>query len=85
MLTITPGAGERLTSMLADAAPGIVVRIVFGFHGLSFQPSAVCPGDTTFLHAGRVVLTLDRHLSQALAEKTLHLRPTRDGEELDLR
>jgi hypothetical protein len=85
MLTITESAGERLTAMLEDSAPGVVVRIVFGFRGLSFQPSAVCPGDTTFMHHDRVVLTIDRHLSEALAERTLHIRSTREGEILDLR
>jgi hypothetical protein len=85
MLTITPDAGRRLIEMLGHAPPGVVIRIVFGFTGLRFQYSAVCPGDVAFSHDQRVVLALDRHLTDALSDKTLEMRDSDEGPILDLR
>ena len=86
MLTITDAAGAYLTEMLqkANAPEGVVVRIVFGFHGLEFQPSATCPGDTTFDFGGKTVLVLDKHLSTALSAKTLDTRKMGERVTLDL-
>ncbi len=85
MLTVTEAAGAHLAAMIDRASEGAVVRIVFGFRGLEFQPSAPLPGDSEFTHRGRIVLVLDANLSQALKDKTLDVRHTEDGEELDLR
>ncbi len=84
MLTVTPAARERLVAMLQEAPEAAVVRIVFGFRGLEFQCSAVFPGDTTFSHEGRIVLAMDRHLTDALRDKTLDMRDTPEGRILDL-
>ena len=84
MLTITEAAAAYLANKLDEEPAGEAVRFVFGLQGLEPQPSVVLPGDTTFEHQGRIVLVLDKTMSQMLEDKTLDVEETKDGSTLRL-
>lgn len=86
MLTVTETAGEFLSDVLdqSNAPADSAVRLVVGDGELSAAIDAQRPGDTTYDHQGRKVLLLDPKASDALAERTLDLQATPDGNRLGL-
>ncbi len=86
MLTLTEAAGGYLSDVLeqANAPTETAVRLKVGPDGLKAAIDEQRPGDAAYAHEGRKVLLLDESASEALAEKTLDLQPTPDGQRLGL-
>ncbi len=84
MLTITENAAEHLTQILVHAPEASVIRFVPEDNGLSLRVGQIHPGDTTFDHGDQTVLALDATTNEALADKSLDLRKTEQGEQLTL-
>ncbi len=84
MLTLSYTAGERLSLILADAgAPDdAAIRMVVDGDGFDLQFDTPRSGDTTFDHAAKVVLVIDKEVSDLLADTKLDVKVT--GEESEL-
>lgn len=83
MLTITETAGAYLAEILKgeELPEDIAIRLVYEEEGLAMEPDNQRPGDTIFEYEGRLVLMLDEHVAQLLADETLDV----DGTGLALR
>lgn len=86
MFVMTEAAGEYLCNVLERAAAPGEAAIRFELQGdaLVSKLDQPRPGDATFDHDGRRVLVMDDRVSELLAEATLDLQPTAEGEQLVL-
>ena len=86
MLQMTEDAGDLLTQYLKDSdkTRNAAVRFVLEDGEFSLEFDRPHPGDTQFLHAGRLVLLMDRAISESLANNTLDVTSTPKGQTLRL-
>jgi hypothetical protein len=84
MLTVTEQAGARLIQLLAASEDQSVLRIVQRDRRMRLRRDRARPHDSTFAHAGRVVLVLDEEISNRLAAGRLDIRQTDAGPRLKL-
>jgi Fe-S cluster assembly iron-binding protein IscA len=87
MLTVTKAAGTRLAHYIErqQCRPAVAVRLTQDGRRIMTTVDEKRPGDTTFEHQGRTVLLLDERLAQLLADETLDIRQTDEGDRLTLR
>lgn len=87
MLTVTLGARVRLKFKLArkKAADDLAMRFTRKTGGWKLRLDRERPADTAISHEGRVVLLLDKTVSQAMKDMTLDVRTTGAGPRLMLR
>ena len=73
MLTVTPEACAHMADLLERnrITEPQTIRLVPGEQGLGLRPDAPKPGDATFDHDGRTVLTMDQGLAEQLDGRTL--------------
>ena len=86
MLQMTEDAGDLLTQYLKDSdkTRKAAVRFVLEDGEFSLEFDRPHPGDAQFLHAGRLVLLMDRAISESLANHTLDVTTTPQGQTLRL-
>ena len=86
MFVMTESAGEYLCAVLdrANAPDEAAVRLAVEGDALISRLDKPRPGDATYDHDGRMVLVMDERVSQLLADTTLELQPTSEGEKLVL-
>lgn len=86
MLTVTPGARERLTLKLAHKKAGEheAMRFTGRPGGWKLSVDHARPADTAIIHQGRMVLLLDEAASQAMTNATLDIEETSLGPRLRL-
>lgn len=84
MLTVTDNAAAHLAQLLAEAPEQNVVRFSPGENGLTMHLGQPQPGDTTFEHDEKTVLAFDAAVNEMLADKTLDLHATQQGQQLAL-
>ena len=86
MLTVSYTASEYLDLMLAEAnAPDdAVIRLFADRDGFVLEIGTAQSGDTTFDHEGKVVLAIDKHTSEFLADMKLDVKVTGEDTELVL-
>ena len=89
MFTVTEAAGAHLAIILAEEETpeneNVVIRMSRGKDGWGLMLGQAGLDDTTFAHEGVTVLAIDGESSQALADNTLDVKTTENGEALDLR
>ena len=87
MFSITEAAGAHLAGLLErDEAPeDVFARLEREKGELGLRLGHAHPGDTKFAHEGRTVLVLHEELCQDLADDTLDLKDTDEGQQLRLR
>jgi len=73
MLTVTPEACEHMADLMErnNISEPQTIRLVPGQQGLGLTPDAPKPGDATFDHDGKTVLTMERGLADQLDGRTL--------------
>jgi len=86
MLQVSDDAGALLARYLENgtASPNAAIRFVLDRGGFALEFDSPHPGDAKFRHDGRVVLLLDRGLSDSLTNNTLHVKETPQGPSLEL-
>ncbi len=89
MFTVTEAAAAHLAKVLDDAEPSesenVVMRILEEEDCFTLTLDQTSPDDLTIAHEGVTVLALDEQLLQALADCTLDVETTENGESLTLR
>ena len=87
MLNVTYRAAEYLDQMLAEMGvpDAVVARLVLDGDTISLVGDELHFGDQTFTHATKIVLALDKQMSQGLANQTLDIKYTDDEPELELK
>lgn len=87
MLTVTPGARERLTRKLAHKKAGEdeAMRFTRKPGGWKLSVDRARPADTAITYQGRIVLLLDKATSRAMTNATLDVKDTNAGPRLRLR
>jgi hypothetical protein len=84
MLNVTNTAAVRLSELLAASPSSTAVRIVRRDSRLKLRRDHARAGDSTFTHAGRVVLVLDQRVARSLSSRVLDTRETSLGPKLRL-
>jgi len=86
VLAITDAAGAYLAQLLEKGSvpDELAVRFVAEEEGITMKPDQQREGDSSFEHAGRVVLLLDSETSGLLADKTLDVESSTEGARLTL-
>jgi hypothetical protein len=74
-----------MAQMLNTKPDNAVLRIVQDDRRMRLRLSVVRRGDQTFLHAGRVVLALDRNVGETLSLGQVCVRKTVNGPRLRLK
>jgi hypothetical protein len=84
MLVVSEAARAYLAKRLAEiwAPEEGVVRFSLEDDAVAMEPGIAGPNDTRFEYSGRTVLVLDVHASEALANKTLDVLASEDGDKL---
>jgi hypothetical protein len=80
MLTLTEAARAHLVQVLdqTEAPSDMTIRFVPAEgNRLIVYLDYTRPGDTMFVHDGKVVLALDAQAAHALTQRTIDLRPRR--------
>ena len=85
MLTITNAAYSRLHEMLSTQPTDIAARLSRKNDRTHVVRGKQRPGDKVVKHEGRVVLLMNKSMSQRLQDKVLDVRKTEDGPKLGLR
>ena len=89
MFTLSEAAGAHLAKVLAEEETpeneNVVIRMSQSKDGFNLTLGQAGPADTTFADEGVIVLAIDEELSKALANKTLDVKTTENGERLTLR
>jgi hypothetical protein len=71
MLSVTHAARHHIAVLLAQEAPGQVVRITSSPEGLQFTIDRVRIGDSTFNDGDKCILAIDQMVLRSVAGKTL--------------
>lgn len=73
MLTVTPEACAHMADLIErnKIPEPQTIRLVPGQQGLGLTPDQPRPGDATFDHDGRTVLTMEQSLAEQLDGRTL--------------
>jgi hypothetical protein len=84
MLVVSEAARAYLAKRLAEiwAPEDGVVRFSLDDDAVTMEPAVAGPDDTRFEYGGRTVLVLDAHASAALANKTLDVVGSEEGDRL---
>ena len=85
MLTVTSAAYSRLHDLLSTQPAEIAARLSRKDNRIRVRRDKKRPGDKVVKHEGRVVLLMDKSMSQRLQDKVLDVRKTEDGPKLGLR
>jgi hypothetical protein len=85
MLTITNAAFSNLRDKLSNQPLEIAARLSRKDQRTRVRYGKQRPGDEVVEHDGRVVLLMDKSISQRLQHKVLDVRKTTDGPKLGLR
>ncbi len=85
MLTITSAAYSRLHAMLSTQPVEFAARLSRKDDRTRVHRDKRRPGDKVVKHEGRVVLLMNKSMSQRLQDKVLDVRKTEDGPKLGLR
>ena len=85
MLTITSAAYSRLHDMLSTQPAEIAARLSRKDDRTRVRRDKRRPGDKVVKHEGRVLLLMNKSMSQRLQDKVLDVRKTEDGPKLGLR
>ncbi len=86
MFTVSDTASEHLALVLAhlEAPDDAVIRLVANDGKLGLEIDTFQPGDTTFGHAEKTVLTIEEQVSRLLANQRLVVDVTGDIPSLKL-
>ena len=85
MLTITKAAFSKLRDKLSDQPLEIAARLSRKDDRTRVRFGKQRPGDDVVEHHGRIVLLMNKSISQELQHKVLDVRKTVDGTKLGLR
>lgn len=86
MLQVTRNASALLARYLeeSETTRNAAIRFILDRERFSLEIDNPHPGDAQFRFGGRVVLVLDRRISESLANNTLDVRQTNGGPALEL-
>ena len=86
MFTLTEAAGAHLAKILAEQETpeneNVVMRVLEEEDCFTLTLDQTSPNDMTIAHEGVTVLAIDEQLFQALADYTLDIETTQNGERL---
>ena len=89
MFMLTEAAGAHLAKILAEQETpeneNVVMRVLEEEDCFTLTLDQTSPDDMTIAHEGVTVLAIDEQLFQALADYTLDVETTQNGERLTLR